>query len=160
PQTLADMKWFEIFKDDKLQELIRDAFNGNYDLREAVARVETARANLGVVRSNQFPSVGGSADFTTQRISRNGAFDVPDPLNRDRSFGSVLLNLLSFEVDIWGRLRRATESARADLLSSEETRKTVRTTLVSDVATGYFNLRELDVELDVAKRTLASRQES
>ena len=160
PQTIADLKWFEVFKDDKLQELIREAFNSNYDLREAVARVEAAQANLGIVRSNQFPSVGASADITTQRLSRNGAFQVPDPLARDRTFGSVLLNLLSFEVDIWGRLRRATESARADLLASDETRKTVRTTVVSDLATAYFNLRELDVELEISKRTLDSRQQS
>jgi multidrug efflux system outer membrane protein len=160
PQTLADMKWFDVFKDDKLKDLINQAFVGNYDLREAVARIEAARANYGIVRSAQFPTVGASADFTTQRLSRNGAFNLPDPVQRDRSFGSVLLNLLSFEVDIWGRLRRASESARADLLSSEENRKAVRTTLVSDVATAYFNLRELDVELDVAKRTLASRQDS
>ena len=160
PQTLADLKWFEIFKDDKLQEIVREAFNGNYDMREAAARVEVARANLGIVRSNQFPTIAASADLTTQRISGNGQIELPASLQRDKTFGSVLLNLLSFEVDIWGRLRRATEAARADLLSSEETRNTVRTTLVTDITTAYFNLRELDFELEVAKRTLASRQES
>jgi multidrug efflux system outer membrane protein len=160
PQTLADTKWFEVFKDDKLQELIRAALVGNYDLREAVARIDAARANYGITRSDQFPTLDGSTDFVTERRSRDGSFSLPEPVRRDRTFGSVLLNLLTFEVDIWGRLRRATESARADLLATEENRKAVLTTLVSDVATAYFNLRELDAELEIAKRTLASRQES
>ncbi len=160
PQTLADTKWFDVFKDDKLQDLIRQALVSNYDLREAVARVSQARANYGITRSNQFPQIGVSADQTTARLSRNGSTPLPEPIDRDRGFGSVLLNLLSFEVDIWGRLRRATESAKADLLASEETRKAVITTLVSDVATAYFNLRELDVELEIEQRTLTTRQES
>ena len=160
PQTLADTKWFEVFKDDKLQELIRAGLVNNYDLREAVARVDQARANYGITRSFQFPTIEGSSDISTERRSRSGVFDIPEPAKRDRTFGSVLLNLLTFEVDIWGRLRRATEAARADLLASEEIRKAVVTTLVSDVATSYFNLRELDFELEIARRTLASRQES
>jgi multidrug efflux system outer membrane protein len=159
-QSLAEQKWFEVFKDEKLQELIREAFVYNYDLREAVARVDAARANLGITRSEQFPTFGASADLTTQRLSRDGAFTVPEPIKRDRTFGSILLNLLTFEIDIWGRLRKATAAARADLLASEEARRAVMTTLVSDVATSYFNLRELDVELEIAKRTLTSRQES
>jgi NodT family efflux transporter outer membrane factor (OMF) lipoprotein len=160
PQTLADAKWFDVFKDEKLQELIRQALVSNYDLRLAVARVEQARASYGITRADQFPNIGASADLTTQRLSRSGTVNVPDVINRDRTFGSVLLNLLTFEVDVWGRLRRATESARANLLATEENRKAVITTLVSDVATAYFNLRELDFELEIAKRTLGSRQES
>jgi multidrug efflux system outer membrane protein len=80
--------------------------------------------------------------------------------SQNRTFGSATLDLLSFEVDIWGRLRRATETARANLLGAEETRKAVITTLVSDVATAYFNLRELDYELEISRRTLATRQAS
>lgn len=160
PQTLADAKWFDVFKDDQLQQLIREALTGNYDLREAVARLDLARANYGITRADQFPTLAGSSDVTTERLSRSGSFDLPEPTKRDRTFGSVLLNLLTFEVDVWGRLRRATEAARADLLASEETRKAVLTTLVSDVATAYFSLREFDFELGIARRTLASRQES
>ena len=160
PQTLADLKWFEVFEDEKLQGLIREALAYNFDLREAVARVDLARANLGLTRSDQFPTFAAGSDMTTQRISRDGAFTVPEPVNRDRTFGSVLLNLFTFEIDIWGRLRKATAAARADLLASEEARKAVVTTLVSDVAASYFVLRELDFELEIARRTLASRQES
>jgi outer membrane protein, multidrug efflux system len=160
PPSLADAKWFDVFKDDRLQQLIREALASNYDLREAVARVEAARANYGITRADQFPTIAGSADVTTERLSQSGAVTLPESFQRDRTFGSVLLNLLTFEVDVWGRLRRATEAARADLLASEETRKAVITTLISDVATAYFNLRELDFELEIARRTLASREES
>ena len=159
-QSLADAKWFEVFKDEKLQELIREALNNNYDVRAATANINLARANLGITRSDQFPTFVGSADLVTQRLSRSGSFDLPEPVKRDRTFGSVLLNLLNFELDIWGRLRKATAAARADLLASEETRKAVMTTLVGDVSASYFNLRELDLELEVAHRTLVSRQES
>jgi outer membrane protein, multidrug efflux system len=160
PQTLADVKWFEVFKDEKLQELIHEALIYNYDLRESVARIDLARANLGLTRSEQFPTIAGSTDMTTQRLSRDGSVTLPEPIRRDRTFGSVLLNLLTFEIDIWGRLRKATQAARADLLASEEARKAVLTTLVSDVAASYFNLCELDYELEIARRTMGLRRES
>ena len=159
-QTLADTKWFEVFKDEKLQDLVREALVHNYDLREAVARIDLARANLGLTRSEQLPTIVGSADVVTEGRSRSGQFDIPEPASRERTFGSVLLNLLTFELDIWGRLRKQTQAARADLLATEEARKAVLTTIVGEVAASYFNLRELDFELEIAKRTLASRQES
>ena len=117
-QTLADLKWFELFKDEKLQQLINDALTNNYDLRQAVANIDAARANLGITRSEQYPSIIASGDVINQRQSRSSAFDIPEPVKRDRSFGSVLLNLLTFELDIGGRLRKKTAAARADLLAS------------------------------------------
>ena len=158
--SLADVKWFELFKDLRLQELIRKALVENYDLHDAVVRVDAARANLGITRADQFPNIGASADVTTLRTSTNGAFPLPPGFDQTRTFGTTTLNLLSFEVDLWGRLRRATEAARADLLATEENRKAVVTTLVSDVASGYFNLLELDRELEIAKRTLTTREGS
>ncbi len=160
PGSLADLKWFEVFKDEQLQELIRTAIVNNYDLNRAVVRVQAARANLGITRSDQFPSVTAGADMTTLRNSNSGQFALPGGSSRDRTFGTVLLNLLSFEIDLWGRLRRATEAARADLLATEENRKAVMTTVVSDVAAAYFNLLELDMELEIASETLATRKES
>jgi multidrug efflux system outer membrane protein len=162
PASLADLKWFEVFKDTQLQELIRTALAQNYDLRDAVARVEAARANLGITRSEQLPTFAAAGEISTNRTSRNGSLPLPPTFlrNQNRTFGEATLNLLSFEVDIWGRLRRATEAARANLLGAEENRKVVVTTLVSDVATAYFTLRQLDYELDISKRTLATRQES
>jgi len=160
PNSLADLKWFEVFKDQQLQDLIRTALVNNYDLGQAMERVQTARANLGITRSEQFPNVTASAEATTLRNPNSGQFALPSGANRDRTFGTVLLNLLSFEIDIWGRQRRATEAARADLLGAEETRKAVMTTVVGDVSAAYFNLLELDTELEIAQDTLATRKES
>lgn len=160
--SLADLKWWEVFKDEKLQDLIRAALVANYDLRDAVVRVEEARANLGVTRSNQFPQIGASGAVELTRISRDGATPLPATFlpSQNRNWGEATLNLLSFEVDIWGRLRRSTEAARANLLSAEETRRAVVVTLVGDVATAYLHLRELDYELEISRATLATRQDS
>jgi multidrug efflux system outer membrane protein len=161
-ESLGDLKWFEVFQDPQLQKLIRSALEHNYDLRDAVARVEEARASLGITRSNQFPNFGAGGSVEINRISRDGATPVSKGLlpDQNRNFGVAALQLLSFEVDIWGRLRRATEAARANLLSAEENRKAVVTTLVSEVATAYFTLRELDYTMEISRRTLESREES
>jgi multidrug efflux system outer membrane protein len=160
--SIADLKWFDIFKDEQLQALIRTALIQNYDLRDAAARVEAARASLGITRSDQFPQFGASGGVELNRFSRDGATPLPPILlpSQNRTFGEASLNLLSFEVDLWGKLRRATEAARANLLSAEDNRKTVITTLVSDVATAYLSMRELDYELELSNETLETRQES
>src|SRR2546426_2552672 len=147
--SIGDLKWFEVFKDEELQNLVRTAMVQNYDLRAALARINAARANLGLARSAQFPQVEGSADLTSTHAS-----------GRTSNIGSVLLNLLSFELDIWGRVRQQRNAARAELRASAEDRKAAMTTVVSDVATGYFSLIELDSELEIDKRTLAARHES
>jgi multidrug efflux system outer membrane protein len=160
--SFANLKWFEIFKDEKLQELIRTGLAQNYDLRDAVARVEAARASLGITRSDQFPNFGAGGAVEINRLSRDGATRLPASIlpSQNRNFGEASLNLLSFEVDLWGRLRRATEAARANLLSADENRKAVITTLVSDISTAYLSLRELDYELEISRRTLQTRQQS
>ena len=158
--SIGDLKWFEVFKDPELQDLIKNAMISNYDLQAAVARIDAERANLGLTRSQQFPQIVGSADLTTVRTSSNGQFAGSGAGGQRSSFGSVLLNLLDFELDIWGRLRNQTKAARAQLRASEEDRKAVMTTVVGDVATNYFSLLELDDELDIAKRTLATREDS
>jgi multidrug efflux system outer membrane protein len=158
--SIGDLKWFDIFKDEELQKLVRTALVRNYDLHAAVARVNAARANLGLARSDQFPQFDATADITSTRSSQNGQFGGIGQGGRGRSFGNVFLNLLTFEVDVWGRLRQQTKAARAELRASEEDRKTVLTIVVGDVAAGYFSLLELDSELDIAKRTLATREQS
>jgi outer membrane protein, multidrug efflux system len=160
--SLADLKWFEVFKDEKLQELIHIALEQNYDLRDAVARVDEARANLGIVHSNQLPQVNVSGGPQFDRLSRDGQTPLPPSFlpNQNRNWGQASLNLLSFEVDLWGRLRRSTEAARADLLNADENRKTIVTTLVSDVATNYFSLLQYDYEIEISQATLASRRDS
>jgi multidrug efflux system outer membrane protein len=125
-------------------------------------RVEAARANLGITRSNQYPNSAAGGGVVFNRLSRDGQFPLsPQALpSQVRNFGTVAVELLSFEVDIWGKLRRATEAARANLLSAEETRRAVVTTLVSDVATAYLTLRELGYALAISRRTLQTREQS
>src|SRR6266542_5845396 len=109
-QSIAELKWFEVFQDEQLQELIRTALVQNYDLRDAIARVDAARANLGITRSNQFPNFGFGAEVPSTELSTNGQFTIPkgsSVFSRQRTYGEVFLNLFSFEIDIWGRLRRA-----------------------------------------------------
>src|SRR5262245_31284516 len=161
--SIADLKWFEVFEDEHLQELIRVALVQNYDLRDAIARVDQARANLGITRSNQFPNFNLGGGVTGQELSTNGEFSIPQGssvIRRQSKFGEGFVSVLSFEIDIGGRLRRATESAKAQLLASDWNRKTVITTLISDVATAYFNLLELDMELAIARDTLGTRENS
>src|SRR5215510_3970015 len=158
--SIGDLKWFEVFKDPELQQLVRTAMVQNYDLRLAGARISAARANLGLARSDQLPQFEASADLTTNRFSSNGQLAGSGQGGQRRSFGSVLLNLLTFEIDVWGRLRNQTKAARAELRATEEDRKAVMTTVVGDVAAGYFNLLELDSQLDISKRTLATRENS
>ncbi len=159
--SIADLKWFEVFRDEHLQELIRTALVQNYDLRDAIARVDQARANLGITQADQYPNFGFTGGFTSIESSQGGQFSIPSGSpQRRRDFGTVFLSLFSYEIDIWGRLRRATESAQAQLLASDWNRKTVIATLISDVATAYFNLLELDMELAIARDTLGTREES
>ena len=160
--SLADLKWFEVFKDPQLQGLIRTALEQNYDLRDAAARVEEARANLGITRSQQLPQLSAGGALEVTRLSRDGQTPLPASFvpEQNRNWGQASLNLLSFEVDIWGCLRRSTETARASLLSADENRKAVVTTLVGDVATDYFTLLQLDYELEISRNTLDTRRES
>jgi NodT family efflux transporter outer membrane factor (OMF) lipoprotein len=160
--SVADVKWFEVFHDEELQGLIRTALAHNYDLRDAVARVQEARANLGITRSNQIPQASVSGELEVTRLSRNGQIPLPQTFvpNQNRNWGEAGLNLLSYEVDLWGRLRRSTEAARASLLNAEWNRQAVVSTLVGDVATGYFQLLELDYELGISRETLDTRVES
>src|SRR4051794_37476804 len=159
PESLANLKWFEVFKDEHLQGLVKEALIYNYDLRQAIARVDASRAALGITRADQFPTIGASASYEINGVSRQSNIPNVDESHTQR-ISSFFLHLLTFELDIWGRARKATEAARADLLASEEARQSVITTIVSDVATSYYNLRELDYELEIANNTLASRQES
>ncbi|HKO98735.1 MAG TPA: efflux transporter outer membrane subunit [Pyrinomonadaceae bacterium] len=160
-QSLGDLQWFEVFKDEQLQVLIRTAIFQNYDVRQAMARINAARAQLGLARADQYPNFAVSSNITTQRLSKDGSTgELADGAQRNISFGQVLLNLLNFEIDIWGRVRKIKNARRAELKAAEEDRSFVLATVVSATATGYFQLRELDLELEIARRTLATREES
>ena len=154
PASLGDQKWWEVFQDTKLQQLIRTALQQNYDVRIAATRVLEAQEQVGITRADQFPAVNGVGSGTNLRSPATG----PIP-----SYGFTsgrIIASATWDLDFWGKYRRATEAARAELLSSEWARQEVNATLVSNVATAYFQLRELDLELEIAKRELASRNES
>ena len=144
-----------------MQALIRTAIAQNYDVRQAVARINAARAQLGLARADQFPNFAASGSLVTQRLPKDGSLgELADGTQRNISFGQVLLNLLNFEIDIWGRVRKIKNARSAELKAAEEDRYNVLATVVSTVATAYFQLRELDLELEISQRTLATRQES
>ena len=160
--SLGDLGWWGIFQDPALHELLSTAVVANRDVQVAVARVLESRAQLGVARAAQFPQVNAGASYQyTRPNSENSPFlngsRGRSPFTGDDFETSVDL---AFELDLWGRLRRATEAARAELLASEENRRAVLITLVSDVARTYFDLLELDQELEIARRTLQTREES
>ncbi|UCE63917.1 MAG: efflux transporter outer membrane subunit [Nitrospirota bacterium] len=158
PGSLANLPWWELFRDEQLQNLIEAALDENKDLRLAAARVDEARAQLGVSRSALGPQVGGTASARQERIS---GVQFPGAEGSDLEVTAYTTNIdVSYEVDVWGRLRRGTEAAQAELLATEEARRAVVMGLVSKVAQAYFELRALDLELEIAKRTLQSREES
>ena len=155
--SLGDQKWWEVFQDEQLQELILTALRQNFDVRIAAARVAEARAQLGITRADQFPQVDGSALADRERVS---ASPVPLPSQAfDRNVFQVA-GSTRWEVDFWGKFRRATEAARATLAATEWGRRAVVTSLVAQVAEAYFALRAIDLNLDISRQTLASRQES
>jgi multidrug efflux system outer membrane protein len=152
--SFGDQTWWDVFQDETLQGLIRTALEQNYDVRIAAARILQARAQLGITRADQFPTVSAGAVVANERIarSRSGpAFDT--------NFNEVSASA-AWEIDFWGKFRRATEAARAVLLANEWARQEVIHTVVSDVASAYFQLRELDLELEISGQTLLSRRDS
>jgi len=163
PQAqLPKGNWWEIFADPQLDTLEAQAVAANQQLKAAVERFAEARATTDIARAQLFPNVSLSASYTRQQTSRNApSVATGNAIGHSSTFNDFLMPLdVGYEVDLWGRLRRSTESARASLLNAEENRKAVVTTLVSDVATDYFNLLQLDYELEISKRTLNSRQGS
>src|SRR5262245_63779019 len=153
--SLGDLAWWKLFEDETLQRLIQEALRENYDLKIAAARIMQARAQVTIARSFQFPELNnsGSAQYTHIQGERS-AFQFQN------QFAPIASLDLFFELDLWGRFRRSTEAARADFLASVDFRRFVLSTLVTDVATGYFNLRSLDDELEISRRTLVTRQEN
>jgi multidrug efflux system outer membrane protein len=153
-QSLADAPWFQVFEDPTLQALIRDAIANNLDLRVALAHVEEARARAGIAKSYLYPQVDGSAAYGVR-----GASTTEE--NNDTTHQSGVYGFqLSWEIDLFGRLRRGQEGAIALALASEQGRRGVLVTLVGDVASNYFLLRELDLQLQIARETLRLNDET
>jgi multidrug efflux system outer membrane protein len=154
-ESLGNEKWWDVFQDPVLQQLIRRALQQNYDARIAATRVLQAQAELGIARANQFPMMGAGAQAFSERDPKISSAFPSYQTNVAEVDLSVIWNL-----DFWGKYRRETEAARANLLASEWGRRAVLTSVVSSVASSYFQLRELDLALEISKSTLASRQDS
>ena len=149
-ESLADLPWWRVFDDPVLQVLVREAVANNLDLRAAAARVQEARARAGIVRSFLFPQVDGLASYAVQQTQSD------DDFLHGGTFGLAS----TWELDVFGRIRREHESAIAQFLATEQGRRGVLVTLVGDVASTYFQLRELDVQLNIALRTLKINDET
>jgi len=152
--SFGEQKWWDAFQDDALRDLIRAAVEQNYDVRIAAARIVEARALLGITRADQLPEVSAGLSAVNQRLPQSPG---RPPIETSATQVSVSA---AWELDFWGKFRRATESARARLLSEEWAQRQVISSLVSDVAAAYFQLREQDLELEISRQTLASRKDS
>jgi outer membrane protein, multidrug efflux system len=148
--SFADLPWWQVFQDPQLQELIRTALKENYDLQLATERISAARAQVAITRSNLFPQVQGNANFSGGK----------DPSTQSKYNILGLTADAAFQLDLFGRLRRATEASRAQLLATEDARQTVTLTLVSDVASDYFQLLDLDLQLRITQDTVKTQEES
>ena len=147
--SFADLPWWQVFHDPQLQGLIRTALKQNYDLQLAVERVNAARAELGIARSNEFPMVSLNPEFSGGKTDQNIKSNI-----------FSLAGDVVFQVDLFGRYRRENEAARAQLLSTEDAQRTVVLTLVSDVASDYFLLRDLDLQLQITQDTVRTQEDS
>ena len=152
--SLGDAKWWEVFEDPQLQSLIRTALRNNYDVRIAATRILQAQAQLGITRADQLPSLSAGGNVTSQQSPQIGPIPAYE-ITQGQLTASAAYNL-----DFWGKYRRATEAARANLLANEWAQKEVTATLVANLATAYFQLRELDLELEISNRTFHSRRDS
>jgi multidrug efflux system outer membrane protein len=153
--SLGNEKWWDVYQDPVLADLIHTALQQNYDVRIAAARVLEAQAQLGITRANQFPSASVGADIYSQRNAKVSSVLPGYEVNAGQLNLSVIWNL-----DFWGKYRRQTEEARAQLLATKWGQQAVVSSLVANVATAYFQLRALDSQLEISKRTLASRKHS
>jgi outer membrane protein, multidrug efflux system len=153
-KSFAEQKWWDVFQDEQLKELIKTALQQNYDLRRAGTRILEARVALGITRADQFPTISTDASALNERTARQKFFPAIET-NTNRV--GVDFN---WQLDFWGKFRRATEAARANLAATEWGRREIATELVANVAGAYFRLRALDLQLEITRRTLASRQDS
>jgi multidrug efflux system outer membrane protein len=148
--SYADLPWWQVFRDPQLQELIRTALKNNYDLQIATERINEARAQLAVTRSSLFPQIQGNGNF-------NGG---KENVEQTKYNFLTLTTDAAFQLDLFGKLRRATEASRAELLATEDARQTVILTLVSDVASDYFVLLQLDLQLQITRDTVKTQENS
>ncbi len=156
-ESFANMMWWDLFEDPQLQTLIETALLENQDLGIAVARIDEFRAILGITRANQFPTVDIAAQSQRQDPSQNA---FPGIISDEFADNYRLSGDVFFELDLFGRLRRSTEAARLELLAVEENRRSITISLIASVATTYMLLRDLDAQLEIARRTEETRADA
>jgi len=159
-ESFGNIGWWRVFNEPQLQSLIEEALTNSWDIQIAAARVLQAEASLRITRSQFFPTINAGGDWATTRTSEKGPAGVPPGVNPQRDYGDVFASMPAYELDLWGRIRRANEASRALLLATEDAQRTVRQTLVAQVATAYLELLELDLELEIAYQTFANRTNS
>jgi multidrug efflux system outer membrane protein len=158
--SFGDLGWWDAYNDPQLTAYIAEALTNSWDIKIAVARVLQAEAAARITRSQFFPTFNAVGDVVTSRLAENGATRVPKGVDPQREYGDALLAMPAYEIDLWGRIRRANEAARARLLATVEAQRTVRQTLVAQVATAYLELLELDLELEIDVRSYGARTNS
>jgi multidrug efflux system outer membrane protein len=158
--SFADIGWWDAYSDSQLKDYIVEALTNSWDIKIAAARVLQAEAAARITRSQFFPTVNAGGDLYTSRTSERGPIPIPAGINPQRNYGDVFVSMPAYEVDLWGRIRRANEASRAQLLATVEAERTVRQTLVSSVATAYLQLLELDQELVIAQNSYVARTNS
>lgn len=159
-ESFANLGWWELYKDERLNTYIQEALTNSWDIKIAASRVLQAAAASRFARSEFFPTIYGGGDLYTTQYSKRGPAPAPRGYDRQREYGDLFASMPAYELDLWGRIRRAHEAARARLLATEEAQRAVRQTLVSQVVTSYLELLELDLELIIAQSSYQSRSNS
>lgn len=158
--SVGEAGWWDVYDDPQLKAYINEALTNNWDVKIAATRVLQAEASAQIVRSQFFPSISAGGDIQTTRSSQKGPIPIPEGVKSQRGFGEVFLSMSPYELDLWGRIRRANEAARARLFESQDARRLVRQTLVAQVATTYLQLLELDLEWQIGRAAYANRTNS
>jgi multidrug efflux system outer membrane protein len=158
--SIGEAGWWDVYDDPHLKAYINEALTNNWDVKIAAARVLQAEASAQIVRSQFFPSISAGGDLQTTRNSQKGPLPIPEGVKAQRGFGEVFLSMSPYELDLWGRIRRANEAARARLFESQDAKRLVRQTLIAQVATTYLQLLELDLELQIGRAAYANRTNS
>lgn len=158
--SFADLMWEDVYDDPQLRAYIAEALTNSWDIKIAAARVLQAEALARATRSRFLPEIHAGGDLYTTRASKEGPTPIPSGLDRDAEYGDAFVFAPSYEVDLWGRIRRANEAARARLLASIDAQRVVRRTLVADVAATYLQLLEQDLELEIGRASLVNRSNS
>lgn len=158
--SFAELGWWSVYDDPQLKAYIAEALTNSWDIKIAVARVMQAEQVARVTRSQFFPTVNAGGDLVNSHVSERGPFAPPAGTSPESKYGDAFVGVPAYELDIWGKIRRANEAARDRLFASEDAQRTVRQTLVAQIASTYLQLLKLDLDLEIGRASLVSRTNS